>query len=400
MDYAHFLRHLSKNVSTGTKRKKKHIIRFAKQSDYEQCLQQLNRLKAGMPELKTIQQLKLIHSFACALYPSSALKTYSLIASVEDDPKIHVHLYSPFTLNPLTPIPFELEHPMIPWGVRHIKASQIWPISTGKKTKVGVIDTGVDYFHPDLRGRIGRGTNLINPNMPPYDDNGHGTHISGTIAASNRKTGIVGVAPSTTIYPIKAFDQDGTAFVSDIILGIDWCVQNRVHVINMSFGMKQKSKALQDAIQRAARAGIIIVASCGNDGRNTVDYPARFPQTISVGATNKKKRVAEFSNNGSKIDIYAPGERIESTWPGGKYSRLSGTSMATSHVSGVVALLLERKRSLSCIAIKQALKKYAVPLLGNNAKKAVGEIQAAKTVRSLSSRKKRNLHSFGGGHAH
>ena len=99
---------------------------------------------------------------------------------------------------------------------------------------------------------------------------------------------MIGVAPRSLIYPVKAFDHNGSAYVSDIVLGIDWCVRNRVDIINMSFGMKTRSKALLDVVNRAHQAGIVIVASSGNDGkRRSIDYPARYPQTISVGATDK-----------------------------------------------------------------------------------------------------------------
>ncbi len=136
----------------------------------------------------------------------------------------------------------------IPWGVQEIQAPQAWSSTTGHRIKVGVIDTGVDFSHPDLRQSLARGINLLNRGALPHDDNGHGTHIAGTIAAANQLHGMIGVAPRPTIYPVKAFDQNGSAFVSDIILGIEWCVRNRMDVINMSFGMKTRSKSLLNAV--------------------------------------------------------------------------------------------------------------------------------------------------------
>ena len=136
----------------------------------------------------------------------------------------------------------------IPWGVQEIKAPQAWSSTTGHRIKVGVIDTGVDFNHPDLKHSLARGINLLNRGTLPHDDNGHGTHIAGTIAAANQLHGMIGVAPRATIYPVKAFDHNGSAFVSDIILGIEWCVRNRMDVINMSFGMKTRSKSLLNAV--------------------------------------------------------------------------------------------------------------------------------------------------------
>lgn len=276
-----------------------------------------------------------------------------------EDERVRIH--APVSLSPRKLSVPQNTAPTIPWGVKNVRAPALWARTTGRRVKIGVIDTGIDFFHPDLRGRISRGINLIHRSMLPHDDNGHGTHIAGTIAASGGQGGMLGVAPNAIIHPVKAFDHNGTAYVSDIIAGIDWCVRNRMDIINMSFGMRQYSVALHEAVRRAQQAGVVIVASSGNDGkRATIDYPARFPSTISVGATTRTNRVAPFSNRGADIDIYAPGEKIHSTWMGGKYNELSGTSMATSHVSGVIALMKELRPDLTPGDIKTALRSCAV----------------------------------------
>jgi subtilisin len=218
--------------------------------------------------------------------------------------------------------------------------------------------------------------------MMPNDDNGHGTHIAGTIAASSRQRGINGVAPQAVIHPVKAFDNQGSAFVSDIIGGIDWCVKNQIHIINMSFGMTTYSKALEAAIRNAYQAGVIVVASSGNEGKQaTIDYPARLRQVIAVGATTRRGQIAPFSNISSKIDIYAPGDRIYSTWLRGKYHELSGTSMATSHVTGVIALMLSRKPGLKPMQVKSIIKKNAKLLLRTGI--SIKEIHALRAVGAL-----------------
>jgi len=269
----------------------------------------------------------------------------------------------------------------IPWGVRQIRAPMVWRLTTGHNIKVGVIDTGVDFSHPDLRHSISRGINLLARSMLPHDDNGHGTHIAGTIAAANQLSGMVGVAPRAIIHPVKAFDHNGSAYVSDIILGIEWCIRNRVDIINMSFGMKTRSRALLTAVQNAWRAGIIVVASSGNDAkRKAIDYPARFPQTVSVGATKRMRQIAPFSNRGSLIDIYAPGDKIVSAWLRGKYNEMSGTSMATSHVSGAIALLLAYRPGLSPAEIKEILRHSTMPLRGAKAPKGTGEIDVPRML--------------------
>lgn len=250
--------------------------------------------------------------------------------------------------------------------------------------KIAVIDTGVDFAHPDLKYSLTRGINLVHRNIPPYDDNGHGTHISGTIAAANSTQGMIGVAPRSVVYPVKAFDHNGSAFVSDIILAIDWCVRAEIDIINMSFGMQTRSRTLLDIVGKANQAGVIIVASSGNDGkRRTADYPARYPQTISVGATDRNRKIPAFSNRGQFVDIYAPGDKIVSAWLQGKYHEMSGTSMATSHVSGAIALLLAQKPDLKKTAtIKALLRRTSSPLkLKKGYSVSDGEVNALKFLR-------------------
>ncbi|MBR2567618.1 MAG: S8 family peptidase [Paenibacillus sp.] len=273
----------------------------------------------------------------------------------------------------------------IPWGVRKIKAPQAWSSTTGHRIHIGVIDTGVDYRHPDLRHSLLSGINLVQRGLPPNDDNGHGTHIAGTIAASNQMYGIIGVAPRSLIHPVKAFDLNGSAFVSDIIAGIDWCVRNKIHIINMSFGMRSRSKSLLQAVTNATNAGISVVASSGNDAkRKSIDYPARYSQTIAVGATDRSRRIASFSNRGSYVDIYAPGEKIVSSWLKNKYHEMSGTSMATSHVSGAIALLLAIKPGLKPQEIKALLKRTANATRSRNNRRSTqtpGEIDIVRLLR-------------------
>lgn len=270
----------------------------------------------------------------------------------------------------------------IPWGVDKVKAPQVWQHTTGRQIKVGVIDTGIDFHHPALRGSIIPGINLVNKDLPPTDDNGHGTHIAGTIAASNPNHGMIGIAPHALIAPIKAFDHNGSAYVSDIIQAIDWCVKNGMDVINMSFGMRTRSKAMQNAVIRAYNKGVIIVASSGNDSKKkSIDYPARYSHTIAVGATNAVRKIAPFSNRGMYIDIYAPGDRIVSAWVNGEYHEMSGTSMATSHVTGAIALLLQRYPSLRPSEIKAILKRSMQPLKYTKARRA-GELDIMKMLQA------------------
>lgn len=375
-------------LQNGEKPSSRHIIQFKSTSDYFQCLNQVYELRPVLERLPYLQPLSNIHGFSCSLRSTENLARYSDTIAIEEDSKqatVHALSASPKSSSSGR---IRIGDQFIPWGVRQIKAPSAWPRSAGQRVKIAVIDTGIDYMHPDLQKNVSGGINVVNRHSLPRDDNGHGTHIAGTIAAYSTKKGILGVAPLASLYAVKAFDHNGTAYISDIVYGIDWCVRNRIDIINMSFGMKTHSKALEEAVRRAHDAGVIIVASSGNDGRSgRMDYPAKFQQTIAVGATNKNKRVAKFSNRGKRIDIYGPGEKIYSSWLNGKYNELSGTSMATSHVSGVIAMLLSLRGKLSVRAVKETLRANASPIVAVRKKSTLttGEVHALQTVKSFRS---------------
>lgn len=376
MDYSRFIQMLIEEVDTRTPIEEQRILTFLNPKSYYACQRELSRLKASGVHIPFIQSSHLIKSIIAPVTCRSKFTNQfkdSLIIEQNMPLKIHA-IQSKSDVNP-----------GIPYGVKQIHAHRAWSTSTGHRIKIGVIDTGVDYQHPDLRQSLARGINLLNRNMLPLDDNGHGTHIAGTIAAANSTEGMMGVAPRALIYPVKAFDHNGSAYVSDIILGIDWCARNHVHLINMSFGMKTRSRALQEMVNKVYLAGIPIIASSGNDSkRRTIDYPARYSQTISVGATDHNKRIATFSNRGQYIDIYAPGDKIISSWTQGKYHEMSGTSMATSHVSGAIALLLAQNSNLKPLDIKLLLQRTASPLRlrkGQRLDRNGGEVNALRLLR-------------------
>ncbi|WP_281883782.1 S8 family peptidase [Paenibacillus sp. YYML68] len=366
----------------------RHIIRLASKRQYSEFERLLRRKTTAVPKLTQVLPLPLIQAFSCPLRTtaSKTLTAAACVRSVETDPRIRIQLRVAQPRLQLRTIEGSsaASVPVIPWGIRHIGAPRVWPRTKGARIRIGVIDTGADYNHPDLRHCLSRGVNLLEPHKLPYDDNGHGTHIAGTISATARHRGLIGVAPLAAIYPVKAFDNQGGAYVSDIVKGIDWCVANGMDIINMSFGMKTYSKALESAVLNAYERGVIIVASSGNEGKRAeVDYPARLPQVIAVGATNRQGRIAVFSNDGKQIDIYAPGERVYSTWLNGKYHELSGTSMATSHVSGVVALMLALKPALRPGRIRSLLRKHARLIPRPGRKKSIRELHAYRTIKGL-----------------
>lgn len=171
------------------------------------------------------------------------------------------------------------------------------------------------------------------------DDNGHGTHVAGIIAAVDNTIGVVGVAPKASVYAVKVLDRSGAGYVSDVIAGIDWCVSNGVQVANMSLGTNSDIQSLHDACDRARAAGVCLVAAAGNDG-GSVDFPAAYDSVIAVAAVDRADTRPSWSSWGPAILVAAPGVDVYSTWKDGTYKTVSGTSMAAPHVAGTLALNL------------------------------------------------------------
>lgn len=240
----------------------------------------------------------------------------------------------------------------IPYGVSMINATNVWNMGyTGKGVVIAIIDTGCDTKHPALQGQIIGGRNFTpddnsNPNI--YEDyQGHGTHVAGTIAANTNKVGITGVAPDAKLLILKALDKNGSGTTKGIINAINYAISQKVDIISMSLGGPQDSKELHDSIISAVNDDVLVVCAAGNKGDsanpNTIerDYPGAYNEVIQVGAIDSNKRAASFTNSNDLIDLVAPGVGILSTYKNQSYATLNGTSMATPHVSGALALLIE-----------------------------------------------------------
>jgi len=237
------------------------------------------------------------------------------------------------------------------WGVKHIGAGIVHDLNNeGKEVKVAVLDTGINYNHEELKAAYAGGIDIINNDLDPFDDNGHGTHCAGIIAAAHDNNDVVvGVAPQVSLYSVKVLNSAGSGLTSTIIAGIQWAVENHMQVISMSLGASTGTTSLQQACDNAYNQGkgILIVAASGNEYRSTISYPAKYDSVIAVGATDNLDRRASFSNYGTGIELMAPGVNILSTYidvSPGDYRNIdtmtmSGTSMATPHVAGVAALV-------------------------------------------------------------
>ncbi len=247
------------------------------------------------------------------------------------------------------------------WNLDMVRAREAQTITKGEGVLVGVIDTGVDYTHPEVKHAFDseKGVNIPQPGKQPMDKDGHGTHVAGIIAGRE-----VGVAPGVQLYAIRVFDGP-YAFLDDVIAGIDWSIQKGVDVINMSLGSPTYDRTLDEIIQAAVQHGIIPVAAAGNSRRGR-NYPASLENVISVAAVDQLKQHAEFSNICETNDLSAPGVSVYSSIPGGKYASYSGTSMATPHVTAGVALVKSRKPHAPIEEILKETAQEAQPVPGEN----------------------------------
>lgn len=258
------------------------------------------------------------------------------------------------------------------WGYKSTNTldSRAWGLD-GAGVEIAIIDTGIDPDHPDLN--VKKGISVLDEHESWVDDNGHGTHVAGVIGAQDNEIGTVGIAPEADIFAVKALDQEGDGWESEIIAGIDWAIKENVDIINLSLTSCQPSTAMKSTIGRAESSGIAVVAASGNgvlcsgEYLNDVMYPARYESVISVGAVDEKQARALFSYGGESLDFVAPGTKVYSSYittdkyPDG-YKNMNGTSMAAPYVSGVLALTMQAYPNTNLDQLKNLLVEHAVDL--------------------------------------
>ena len=273
------------------------------------------------------------------------------------------------------------------WGADLVKAPEVWAQGyTGKGIVVAVVDTGVDYNHEDLRNNIwtnaneiagngidddgngyiddNYGWNFSDKNNNTLDNNGHGTHVSGTIAGENNNYGVTGIAYDSKIMPVKVLNESGSGSYSSISKGIRYAVDNGANVINLSLGGAYPNLTLESAIDYASSKGVVVVMAAGNDGDESPDYPARYAYKsgIAVGAVDKNNNMPDFSNRSGMDEIAyvtAPGVKVYSSVPNNQYATYRGTSMASPHVAGIVALMLSANPNLTEAQVRQIVTETA-----------------------------------------
>ena len=285
------------------------------------------------------RQFQVVPAFA-ARVPAAALaglRAAPGVAAVELDLEVAAHDYANV------------------WGTVRVGAPEVhngaWvgsgeqpqPID-GRGVRVAVLDSGVDYNHPDLVHAYRGGYDFVNNDNDPWDDHSHGTHVAGTIAAGINGFAAAGGAPGVDLYALKVLNSSGSGSYSAIISAIDWSINNNMQVLNLSLGSStDPGTTVRQAFDRASAAGLVVVASAGNagSGSDTVGYPAKYESVIAVASTTSTDARSSFSSTGPAVELAAPGSSIYSTVPGGGYATYNGTSMAAPHIAGVAALLLE-----------------------------------------------------------
>lgn len=341
--------------------------------------------KFGTP----LKPLPIINGWVALLTPASkALLAQSPeIRYIEDDARTYAYQYN------------------LPWSVDRIGAERVWGgakgatrvlpgANAGAGVDVAVIDSGIDINHPDLRDNYRGGKDFVRNDDVPEDEYGHGTHVAGVIAAEGNSGGVIGVAPKANIWALKVLDNTGAGWYSDIIDALGWAVAKGMKVVNISHGGTYPSRALRRATEKAYSAGVLLVASAGNEGSSRIIYPARYDNVIAVSAVNLDDNLASFSNFGDKIELGAPGVLIPSTMPTYRvtlnqqpfsalrnYTLLSGTSMAAPHVTGTAALIIASGIT-SNVNVRKKLRTTAEDLgaPGKDTQFGYGLINAAAAV--------------------
>ncbi len=284
------------------------------------------------------------------------------------------------------------------WNFQVVKAEEAWEITKGKGVTVAVIDTGVAYAD-SRKGKIARdfketkfakGHDFVNKDDIPYDDQGHGTHVAGTIAEStDNNEGVAGLAFEATVMPIKVLSAQGGGTSADIGEGIRWAADHGAKVINMSLGGPYPDKLMGSACEYAYKKGVTIVCAAGNSGREGVGYPAGFPECIAVSAIGPTKQLSFYSSWGKQVAIAAPGgdsqvggpaegKILQNTVLQGKddYYAFQGTSMASPHVAAIAALV-ESKGITDPKDVRAVLQKSAQKVDGPKEKYGAGIVDAA-----------------------
>ena len=307
------------------------------------------------------------HVYQHALNGFAAVVPPGILRKLQNDPNIAWIEPDQEYSTSAKPVPPPPPQPLqtIPYGIHRIEASTNPKFLTSPvDVDVAIIDTGIELNHPDLN--VFKNVSFVRGARTGNDDHFHGTHVAGTVAALNNAIGVVGVAPGARLWAVKVLNQNGSGTLSDVIKGVDYVTANSasIEVANMSLG-GGNSFALNTAISNSVARGVVYVVAAGNSAADAINFsPANSPDVLCVSAITQDNKFASFSNFGSAVDIAAPGVGVFSTSTGQGYRTLSGTSMASPHVAGAVALYLAgRIKPVNAVGVE--LVKMAVITSGD-----------------------------------
>lgn len=243
--------------------------------------------------------------------------------------------------------------------LKQIRAEQAWDVATSNESVViAIVDTGVDLDHPDLKDNLVPGVNLIQPDAPPQDDNGHGTSVAGVIAAiADNDSGTAGLLWKTKIMPIKALESDGNGDEDKLGEGILYAVDHGAKIVVLSLGLNKYSPYMENIVRYAEDNGVVLVAASGNEG-NAVKYPAAYETVLAVGGVGTDNKPEALSNAGPELDVVAPWVVFTTARDGG-YEYKDGTSMAAPQVAGVCALILSKYPDMKPVEVRNLIRQTA-----------------------------------------
>lgn len=334
------------------------IIMFKDSGAYETCLFELG--KEGITPYRWIKRINALCFYIQGEDDTwREIEKHPLVHRVETD--IKGRLYSIKRCH-------RVLASQIPWGVKCIHAPEVWPCTQGECVKVAILDTGISP-NPDLV--IAGGVNVATPGASFFDtdpDGGHGTGVAGVVAAVGKYCMPIGVAPRADIFAVKVTDPFRGFFMSAVIAGIEWSIDNGMDVVNLSAGFLNMgtSDALHSIVMQADREGIVIVAAVSNEGEASlglIDIPSMYEEVIAVAETNICNRITFFSGRG-KVNVAAPGVDIITTDNLQGFAAVRGTSYAAPHVTGTVALMLANRPRLSPQCVRKVLMQTATKLKG------------------------------------
>lgn len=271
------------------------------------------------------------------------------------------------------------------WALPKVHAADAWGWTTGRAaTVIAVLDTGVDRGHPDLRSSLVAGYDFVNHDDDPSDDHGHGTAVAGVIAArSNNGIGVASPCWRCSLMPVKVIGADGSGQADDVAEGILWATDHGAAVINMSFTLSGPDPAVEQAVADAVARGVVVVAAAGNDGDQTVTYPAAYPGVLSVAGTDGADARYGWSSYGSWVQLAAPGCGM-TTLRGGSYGDFCGTSAAAAFVSGLAGLARSYGAALPGSAIAEVIAASA-KRIGDAV--SAGRVDAGALLKTLAARR-------------